>query len=151
MAETKLQVWVNESDLHCSVCHDALYYAVTLPCMHRYCEKCVFHLDKCALCREEIDYSVAPKPDHFFQTLARDNIKELPLCGQAPSLLYAEHQEHRKQCLTCLQTLCVKQEETLRSTRTRCYRLLSNDDDDSDDDSDDGNLNPRIRFNVVRR
>lgn len=148
LGESKVQVWVNESDLHCSVCHDALYQAVTLPCMHRYCDKCPFFLNKCALCRKDIDLSQKPQPDHFIQSLAREGVRETPLCGTQPPLLYAENLEHRKQCLPCLQTLCLKQEENIRLARNRCYDLLSNEEEDTDSDSDDGR---QVVFSINRR
>jgi hypothetical protein len=104
--------------------------------MHRYFDKCVFFLNECALCRKDIDYSVTPQPDHFIQTLARDNVKELPLCGCGVALLFQDNKEHRQQCITCLQTLCLKQEESMRLLKNRCYHLLSNEmeSDDSDDE-----------------
>ena len=133
--ENKVNVWVNTNDLHCSVCHDALYNAVALPCMHRFCDKCVFFLDKCALCRKEVNYSEAPPPDHFVQTMARDNIKELPLCGTGAALSYQENVSHRQHCITCLQLWCAKQDENMRLIKERCYHLLSEEvDSDSDDD-----------------
>ena len=141
-----MQVWVNESDLHCSVCHEALYNAVALPCMHRYCDKCPFFLNKCALCRKDIDFTEKPQPDHFIQSLARESVKEVPLCGATPPLLYSENLEHRKSCLTCLQTLCSKHEEALRLTKNRCYHLLADNEDDSDTE-DEGNV---IEFRVNR-
>lgn len=149
MAECKkMQVWVNTSDLHCSVCHDPLFSAVALPCMHRFCDKCVFFLDKCALCRKPVDSSEVPAPDHFIQTLARDNVKELPLCGAGEALSYQENVSHRQQCIICLQTWCAKQEENIRSIKNRCYHLLSEEvDSDSGDDSDE----PVIRLHVRGR
>jgi hypothetical protein len=136
MAESnKIQVCINVNDLHCSVCHEALYNAVALPCMHRFCDKCVFYLNECALCRKDIDNSVPPQPDHFIQTLARENIKELPLCGNGCALGFNENLEHRNSCITCLRTMCFKNEENMRLVKNRCYHLLSSEmDTDSDDD-----------------
>ena len=149
MAESKVQIWVNENDLHCSVCHEALYHAVALPCMHRFCDKCTFFLNKCALCRKDIDFTEKPQPDHFVQSLAREGVKEVPLCGSVPALSYSENLEHRKQCLVCLQSLCSKQEENLRLTKNRCYHLLTDNDEDEDTDSDDGGQ-VVFRFNQGR-
>lgn len=146
MGESKVQVWVNENDLHCSVCHEPLYNAVALPCMHRYCNKCTFFLNKCALCRKEIDFSEKPQPDYFLQSLARESVRELPLCGATPPLLYSENLEHRKQCLLCLQTLCSKQEESIRLTQNRCYHLFS-DQDEEDESEGESNV---IQFRVER-
>lgn len=146
MAESKVQVWVNESDLHCSVCHEALYSAVALPCMHRFCEKCVFFLDKCALCRKDIDMDLVPQPDHFLQSLARDNVVELPLCGMGPPLKFHENTEHRKGCLTCLNLLCSKQEEGMKLLKNRFYHLLTSGDITSDSDDDE----PVIQLRVSR-
>lgn len=146
-----MQVWVNANDLHCSVCHDALYNAVALPCMHRYCEKCTFFLNKCALCRKDIDFTEKPQPDHFVQTLAREGVREVPLCGALPPLLYHENLEHRKQCLVCLQLLCSKQEENIRLTKNRCYHLLSENDEDTESDEEDGSQGQVVfRFNQGR-
>jgi len=143
-----VSVWVNESDLRCSVCHDPLYHAVALPCMHRFCEKCVFFLNKCALCRKDIDVDQVPLADHFIQSLSKENIKELPLCGAGPPLLFSENDEHRKHCLTCLNLLCSKQEENLKLLKNRFYSLLSNTEDtDSDDDETE---NPVIQLRVSR-
>ena len=147
LGESKVQVWVNENDLHCSVCHEALYNAVALPCMLRYCDKCTFFLNKCALCRKDIDVGERPQPDHFIQSLAREGVRELPLCGISPPLLYSENLEHRKQCLFCLQSMCAKHEECLRLTRNRCYHLLSEEAEDTDSDSDDGNV---VEFRINR-
>ena len=142
MAESKVQAWINSNDLQCSVCHDALYHAVALPCMHRFCEKCVFFLNQCALCRKDIDSSVAPQPDHFVQSIARENVKELPLCGTGVALGFDENIEHRNNCITCLRALCYKHEENLRLVKNRCYHLLSND---MDTDSDDEEVVLRVR------
>lgn len=146
MVESKVQVWVNEADLHCSVCHEALYNAVALPCMHRYCDKCTFFLNKCALCRNDIDFTEKPRPDHFIQSLARESVKEVPLCGSTPPLQYTDNLEHRKNCLDCLRILCSKHEENLRLTKNRCYHLLADNDDDSTDE-EGGNV---IEFRVNR-
>jgi len=148
MAECRVSVFVNESDLKCSVCHDPLYDAVALPCMHRFCEHCVFFLNKCALCRKDIDVDEKPLPDHFIQTLARDNMKELPLCGAGPPLLFSENEEHRKHCLTCLNTLCSKQQERIRLLKNRFYHLLSTEDGEDDTDSDE---DPVIQLRVSSR
>lgn len=131
----KIQVWVNTSDLHCSVCHDPLYTAVALPCMHRFCDKCVFFLNQCALCRKDIDSSEEPLPDCLLQSIARENVKELPLCGAGHALSFDENKEHRQSCLLCLRAQCSKQEENLRQVKKRCYHLLSNElDSDSDEE-----------------
>lgn len=138
MVESKVQVFINTSDLTCSVCHLPLYYPVALPCMHRFCEHCVFFLNECALCRKEFTPSDGVQ-DHFLQSIAREHIPALPLCGAGPALLYSENLEHRKNCLSCLQLLTSQQEEQIRRIKSRCYTLLGDDMESDSDNSDSGN------------
>ena len=146
MVESKVQVNINTSDLTCSVCHLPMYHPLALPCMHRFCEQCVFFLNECALCRKEFSPSDAVA-DHFVQTIAREHVPSLPLCGGTAALLYSENLEHRKNCLTCLQMLTSQQEEQIRRIKSRCYTLLGNEtDSDSGNDSGD-----EVVFRAVTR
>ncbi|XP_073417086.1 LON peptidase N-terminal domain and RING finger protein 3 [Dendrobates tinctorius] len=51
-------VYVDPSDLDCSLCMRLLYEPVTTPCGHTYClqclERCLDHNSKCPLCKEDL-------------------------------------------------------------------------------------------------
>ncbi|KAM4020010.1 LON peptidase N-terminal domain and RING finger protein 3 [Anomaloglossus baeobatrachus] len=51
-------VYVDPSDLDCSLCMRLLYEPVTTPCGHTYClkclERCLDHNPKCPLCKEDL-------------------------------------------------------------------------------------------------
>ncbi|KAM3910766.1 LON peptidase N-terminal domain and RING finger protein 3 [Leptodactylus fuscus] len=56
--DSSVSLYIDPSDLDCSLCMRLLYEPVTTPCGHTYClkclERCLDHNPKCPLCKEDL-------------------------------------------------------------------------------------------------